>query len=74
MGVPVKRGPAIGTHQDQPIYSWLEYPGPGNSVLWYTFAGVGARASDGGYPLKQLKDDEILVFPGLIYAEWQGRG
>ena len=54
-------GPQVGNYLGQPIYQTIE---AGNGT--YVFDRI-ADNIDGEFPLDQLKKDELLIKPGLIY-------
>ena len=56
-------GPVIGTHLGKNIFKTRE----ANSHT-YIFDRI-ADGNDDGYPLNQLKKNEVLFEPGLIYRE-----
>jgi hypothetical protein len=56
-------GPVIGSHLGKEIFETVE----ANSQK-YIFDRI-AVGDDDGYPLNQLKKDEVLFEPGLIYRQ-----
>jgi len=56
-------GPAIGSYLGKPIYESIK-----NDEGQYKFDRVAEGDRD-GCPLDQLKRDEILFVPGLIYKQ-----
>jgi hypothetical protein len=54
-------GPAIGSHLGKPIYESID-----QQDTHYVFDRL-AECDRDGCPLDQLKKDEILFTPGLIY-------
>ena len=56
-------GPVIGTHLGKEIFKTRE-----ENSHTYIFDRV-AVGDDDGYPLNQLKKDEVLFEPGLIYRQ-----
>ncbi len=55
------RGSQVGNYLGQPIYESITSP---NGT--YVFDRI-AENIDGEFPLDQLKADELLIRPGLIY-------
>jgi hypothetical protein len=53
--------PSIGQYMGRPIFESIEVQDEA-----YIFDRI-AQYVDDGYPLDQLKSDEVLVEPGLIY-------
>ena len=56
-----KYGPAIGTHLGKPIFSTIE-----SEDGKFTFDRL-AECDRDGCPLNQLRKDELMFNPGLIY-------
>jgi hypothetical protein len=54
-------GPAIGTYLGRPIFATIQRDGQR-----YVFDRI-AEGDTEGYPLTQLKKDEVLMMPGIIY-------
>ena len=63
--LPPRKGPVIGQYANRPIHEYLVY-GP-DIVMW--FSHVAPQGLDGGISLGDLKDDECVVSPGLVYRE-----
>ena len=57
----IHRGPQVGNYLGQPIFQTIE-----SDSGTYIFDRI-AKSVDGEYPLDQLKKDELLIKPGLIY-------
>jgi len=56
-------GPAIGYHLGRPIFQFIE-----EQNTRYRFDRL-AQGDDEGWPLDQVKKDELLLKPGLIYKK-----
>jgi hypothetical protein len=56
------RGPSIGTYRGQDIPAWLDKAGER-----FSYDRPAMEDSDGTTPLAQLRPDEFVVAPGLIY-------
>ena len=56
-------GRAIGSHLGKPIYETIQ-----EEEAHYTFDRL-AKCDDEGCPLDQVKKNELLVNPGLIYKK-----
>lgn len=56
-------GPAIGSHLGRPIFQFIE-----EQDIRYVFDRL-AQCDDEGCPLDQVKQDELLLNPGLIYKK-----
>ena len=56
-------GRAIGSHLGKPIYESIQ-----EEETRYTFDRL-AKCDDEGCPLDQVKKNELLVNPGLIYKK-----
>jgi len=56
------RGPDIGTYRDAPIAEWLMQRG----ARW-NYDRHAVLDAGGGCHLSQLRADEFVVAPGLIY-------
>ena len=56
-------GPVIGSHLGKAIFETVEQ----NSCK-YVFDRI-ADGDDDGYPLNQLRKNEVLFEPGLIYRQ-----
>ena len=56
-------GPVIGSHLGKDIFETVE-----DDAHKYVFDRI-AEGDDDGYPLNQLKRNEVLFEPGLIYRE-----
>ncbi len=56
-------GPTIGSHLGKPIYQFFE-----EQDTRYVFDRL-AECDDEGCPLDQVKKDELLLNPGLIYKK-----
>jgi hypothetical protein len=54
----------IGMYREQPILAWLDIKERGSR---YEYAGIAIEDKDRTVALAQLREDEILVAPGLIY-------
>lgn len=57
----IHRGPQVGNYLGQPIFQTIE-----SDSGTYIFDRI-AESVDGEFPLDQLKKDELLIKPGLIY-------
>lgn len=57
----IHRGPQVGNYLGQPIFQTIE-----SDTGTYIFDRI-AESVDGEFPLDQLKKDELLIKPGLIY-------
>lgn len=53
--------PVIGTYRDRPILEWREWDG-----IRYRYDRPAMEDAD-GVRLAQLRTDEVLVAPGLVY-------
>ncbi|HEC29758.1 MAG TPA: hypothetical protein ENI65_09265 [Gammaproteobacteria bacterium] len=56
-------GPVIGSHLGKEIFETVE-----EDSHKYIFDRI-AEGDDDGYPLNQLKKNEVLFEPGLIYKQ-----
>lgn len=56
------RGPSIGTYQGRDIPDWLDKAGQR-----FAYDRPAMQDRDGTTPLAQLRPDEFVVAPGLIY-------
>lgn len=56
-------GPVIGSHLGKEIFKTVE-----DDYNTYIFDRI-AEGDDEGYPLNQLKKNEVLFEPGLIYRQ-----
>lgn len=56
-------GPVIGSHLGREIFETVE-----EDSHKYIFDRI-AEGDDDGYPLNQLKKNEVLFEPGLIYKQ-----
>lgn len=56
--------PLLGKYRDQPIYAWIEAPRRGGI---HAYDRIALEDNDGAVALAQLRHDEFVVFPGLIY-------
>lgn len=56
------RGPSIGTYRDRDIPEWMDQGG-----TRYFYDRPALQDSDGTVPLAQLRPDEFVVAPGVIY-------
>ncbi len=64
MSKPVRNfGSRIGNHLGKPIYETIE-----DSNQRFIFVRI-ATGDQEGYPLDQLKSNEVLFRPGLIYRK-----
>lgn len=57
----IHRGPQVGNYLGQPIFQTIK-----SDTGTYIFDRI-AESVDGEFPLDQLKKDELLIKPGLIY-------
>lgn len=55
-------GPSIGTYRDRPIPEWMNKAGER-----FNYDRIAIEDEDGGCPLSQMRPDEFMVAPGLIY-------
>jgi hypothetical protein len=55
-------GPAIGTYRGRKIAEWIDRAGER-----FLYDRPAVEDADGGVPLSQLRSDEFVVAPGLIY-------
>lgn len=58
-------GNSIGSHLGKPIYDVMEDT---ETNQQFTFVRI-AKGDAEGYPLDQLKSNEVLFNPGLIYKK-----
>lgn len=58
-------GNCIGSHLGRAIYDVLE---DAEANQKFIFVRIASGDSD-GYPLDQLKSNEVLFYPGLIYKK-----
>lgn len=56
--------PVIGHYRDTPIYAWMYAGG-----VKMQFRRIACEDDTGSVPMSQLKDNECVVSPGLIYGE-----
>ena len=56
------RGPSIGTYRDYQIAEWIMKCGER-----FNYDRIAWEDEHGGCPLAQLRPDEFVVAPGLIY-------
>jgi hypothetical protein len=56
------RGPSIGTYKGRDIPEWLDKAGER-----FGYDRIAMEDRDGTTPLAQLRPDEFVVAPGLIY-------
>ena len=56
--------PIIGTYKDYPIPEWIDAPERGGR---HAYDRIAVEDADGGVALSQLRGDEFVVCPGLIY-------
>lgn len=56
------QGPSIGTYRDRDIPEWMDKAGQR-----FIYDRIAVNDSDGTTPLSQLRPDEFVVAPGLIY-------
>ncbi len=62
-------GPSIGKYRDRDIPAFVRI---GDGRIGH-FAGVAPLSADGSIDLeKVLRDDEFLVYPGLVYRMEEG--
>jgi len=54
----------LGTYRDYPIPEWINTPARGGL---HQFDRIAVEERDGSVALSQLRDDEFVVCPGLIY-------
>jgi hypothetical protein len=54
--------PIIGTYDDRPIPEWIERSGEK-----YTYNRPAQEDANGAVALAQLRPDEVVIAPGLIY-------
>lgn len=55
--------PIIGTYKDYPIYEWIDASDRGGIHVYDRIA----IETNGAVELSQLRADEFVVCPGLIY-------
>lgn len=60
--VITERGPIVGSHRGRDIHAWMK-----QNDKYYDYDRVAHTDRDGGTPLSQLRADEFVVAPGLIY-------
>lgn len=58
-------GQMIGSHLGKPIYETIKEPEEGVQYVFDRLAKCDAE----GCPLDQVKKDELLLSPGLIYKK-----
>lgn len=58
------QGDTIGTYKDCPIYDWIVVDG-----VKHLYDRIAIEESDGRVFLAQMRDDELMLSPGLIYRE-----
>jgi hypothetical protein len=56
------RGPSIGIYRDYQIAEWIMKCGER-----FDYDRIAMEDEHGAVPLAQLRDDEFVVAPGLIY-------
>jgi len=56
------KGPPVGTYREMSIPAWFDKAGQR-----FTYDRIALEDSDGTTPLAQLRPDEFVVAPGLIY-------
>ena len=56
------KGPSIGTYLDRDIPEWFDKAGER-----FIYDRIAVNDTDGATPLAQLRPDEFVVAPGLIY-------
>jgi hypothetical protein len=56
------RGPSLGTYRDRDIPEWIN-----SDSGRFNYDRVAMEDRDGSVPLAQLRPDEFVVAPGLIY-------
>jgi hypothetical protein len=56
--------PILGTYKGRPIPEWVDAPERGGL---YLYDRIAIEESDGSIALAQLRSDEFVVCPGLIY-------
>ena len=56
-------GPSIGHYMGKPIFQSIT--GPDGTLVFDRIA----RCDEEGCPLDQLKQDEVMMAPGLIYRQ-----
>ena len=56
--------PSLGTYRDRSIPAFID--GRGGR---YFFEGIAVEDGDGSIALSQLRYDELLISPGLIYRK-----
>lgn len=61
MGVS-SQSPSIGTYRDRDVPDWIEKDG-----IRFLYDRIALEDSDGTTPLAQLRSDEFVIAPGLIY-------
>lgn len=64
MSNPGITAPIIGTYKDYPIPEWIDAPERGGR---HTYDRIAIEDADGAVALSQLRSDEFVVCPGLIY-------
>lgn len=56
-------GPVIGRYEDKPIYEYIIADG-----YRYTYNGLALKDKDNSIPLSQLRSNEWILAPGLLYS------
>lgn len=56
--------PLLGTYRDYPIREWIDAPERGGR---HSYDRIAMEEPDGSVALAQLRGDEFVVCPGLIY-------
>lgn len=62
--------PVAGIYKGRPIPEWIDAPERGGR---HTFNRVAYEDPDGSVPLSQLRLDEFVTHPGLIYRRVGGQ-
>lgn len=62
--IPQTTAPLLGAYRDYPIPEWIDAPKRGGRHI---YDRIAIEDADGSVALRQLRDDEFVVCPGLIY-------